>query len=130
MKKLLVVYSLLFIVLLSGCEMLLLDAAMNFNLSLEPTQVKVSRGSAREITVKVSRVLPVNVAPVPISLTFYHPPIGVSLEDESVEIPNGIDERVLTIVVDDRATLGNHELTIEGTTGLKTKHVKLILTVE
>jgi uncharacterized protein (DUF58 family) len=130
MKKLLVVYSLLFIVLLSGCEMLLLDAAMDFNLSLEPTQVKVSRGSAREITVKVSRVLPVNVAPVPISLTLYPPPIGVSLEDESVEIPNGIDERVLTIVVDDRATLGNHELTIEGTTGLKIKQAKLILTVE
>ena len=115
---------------LTGCEMLLLDAAMDFNLSLEPAQVTVSRGSSREVTVKVSRILPVNVAPVPISVTLYNPPAGISLEDEQVDIPSGIDERVLTIQVANSATLGDHELTIEGTTGLKTKQATLNVTVE
>ena len=110
--------------------MLLLDAAMDFNLSLEPSQITVSREGSREVTVKVSRILPVNVAPAPILLTLYNPPAGVSLEDYSVEIPSGLNERVLTIQVDSSATPGNHELTIEGTTSLKTKQVKLNLTIE
>ena len=124
--------GLLVVVLLSltGCEMLLLDAAMDFKLSLEPAQITVSRGSSTEVTVKVSRILPVNVAPVPISLTLYNPPTGISLEAEQVDIPSGLDERVLTIQVDDSATLGDHELTIEGTTGLKTKQATLNITVE
>lgn len=118
------------VILLAGCEMLLLDAAMDFNLSLEPAQITVSRGSSRDITVKVSRILPVNVAPMPISVTLYNPPTGISLEDEQVDIPSGIDERVLTIQVANSATLGDHELTIEGTTGLKTKQATLNVTVE
>jgi uncharacterized membrane protein len=133
MKKLHTFSVGLFVVVLlslTGCEMLLLDAVMDFNLSLEPAQITISRGSSKDVTVKVKRILPVNVTPVPISVTLYNPPVGVSLEDGQVDIPSGIDERVLTLQVDASATLGDHELILEGTTGLKTKQAKLNLTVE
>jgi uncharacterized membrane protein len=121
---------LLGLLFLTGCEMLLLDAVMDFNLSLEPAQTTISKGASQDITVKVSRILPVNVAPTPITVKLYNPPDGITLEGEQVDIPSGLDERVLTIEVSDGALLGDHELTIEGSTGLKTKQVKLNLTVE
>jgi hypothetical protein len=121
----------LFVLLsLTGCEMLLLDAVMDFNLSLESAQTSIVRGTSQDITLKVSRILPVNVAPTPITVKLYNPPDGITLEGEQVDIPSGIDERILTIEVSDSAPLGDHELTIEGSTGLKTNQVKLNLTVE
>lgn len=129
MKKLLVVSSLLVVMLLSGCELLLLDAAMDFNLKLEPEQTTITHGSSQSVKVKVSRILPVNVAPIPISVTLYNAPGGITLEGEQVDIPSGLDERDLTIHVADTTKLGNYELTIEGTTGSKTKQTKLKLTI-
>ncbi len=129
MKKLLVVCLPLFIVLLSGCEMLLLDAAMDFNLSLEPAQTAIAKGESKEVKIKVSRVLPINVAPTPITVTLYNPPTGVTLKDGQVEIPSGINERALVLQVDSSAKLGEVDLTLEGASGLKTKQAKLKLTV-
>jgi uncharacterized membrane protein len=114
---------------LTGCELLLADAAMDFNLSLEPAQVTMAKGETKEIKIKVSRILPVNIAPTPITVTLYNPPTGVSLKDGQVEIPNGIDERALVLQVDSSAKAGEVEITIEGTSGLKTKQTKLKLTV-
>jgi uncharacterized membrane protein len=129
MKKLLVVCLPLFIVLLSGCELLLADAAMDFNLSLEPAQVMMAKGETKEIKIKVSRILPVNLAPTPITVTLYNPPTGVSLKDGQVEIPSGINERALVLQVDSSAKSGEVEVTLEGASGLKTKQTKLKLTV-
>jgi uncharacterized membrane protein len=133
MKKLHIFASgLFFLVLfsLTGCEMLLLDAAMDFNLSLEPAQTSIARGNSQDITIKVSRILPVNVTPTPIMVTLYKAPEGITLEGEQVDIPSGIDERVLTIQVSSSAALGEYELTLEGSSGLKTKQAKLKLTVQ
>jgi uncharacterized membrane protein len=115
---------------LTGCELLFMQAAMDFNLSLEPSQTTISPGSSRDITIKVSRILPLNVAPMPITVTLYNSPDGMSLKDGQVEIPNGIDERILTIEVSEDANLGNHQLIIEGSTGLKTKQASLKLIVQ
>lgn len=124
--------SLFVLVLLSltGCEMLLLDAAMDFNLGLEPAQTTISAGASQDIKIKVSRILPVNVAPTPISVTLYNPPDGITLKGERVDIPSGINERVLTLEVSSSAKRGEVELTLEGTSGLKTKQAKLKLTVQ
>jgi uncharacterized membrane protein len=133
MKKIHVFSLSLFVILLlslTGCEMLLLDAVMDFNLSLEPVQTSIRPGSSQDITIKVKRILPVNVAPTPIIVTLYNAPEGITLKGEQVDIPSGIDERVLTIEVSDSATLGDHELTFEGSTGFKTKQTKFKLTVQ
>jgi hypothetical protein len=53
----------------------------------------------------------------------------VSLEGDEVQIPSGINERILPLVVAEDAALGEHRVTIEVTSGVKTKQVVLELTV-
>lgn len=124
------IWFVLVLLSLTGCELLLVDAAMDFTLSLEPAEVTVARGTEREITVKASRTLPVSVAPTPIAVTLYDPPPGVALKEAQVDIPSGIDARILTIQVSGGAEPGSYDVTVEGTTGLKTKQTTLALTVE
>lgn len=113
---------------LSGCEALVANAAMDFTIALEPSEVTAEQGSEFEITVVVSRPA-IEVFPTPILVTLHDAPDYVTAED--LEIPSGITEDGLTLVIDSDALIGETEknLTVRATNGFKTKEASFRLTV-
>lgn len=115
---------------LSGCGLLVSAVATDFNLSIEPAEIAIAQGEEAQVTLIVSRILPIDVTPFPLTATLYNPPQGVTLAEGQVELPSGIDERVLTIAVDDTAEVGGpYTVTVEATSGVKTKQATFELTV-
>lgn len=116
--------------LLGGCGLLLTTVATDSSLSVEPAELSVALQSQKQVTVKVKRILPIDVAPFPLTVTLYNPPEGVSLAEDAVQIPSGIDERALTIAVAGSAAVGGpYTVTVEATSGLKTKQATFELTI-
>jgi hypothetical protein len=128
MKKLLVLCLPLFIVLLSGCEALLLGAASDFNIKVETPEVSIAKGSTGKITLSVSQASPINVLPTPIDIELHNQPKGVSAQPLS--IPNGIDKDDLIIEVSSEAAEGGPtDVIIRASNGLKTKEITFKLTI-
>jgi hypothetical protein len=129
MKKMFVaVYLSVLIVVLSGCEALLLGAATDFNIKVETPEVSIARGSTGKVSLSVSQTSPVNVLPTPIELSLHNPPTGVTAD--SLSIPSGIDKDDLIIQVSaDAQEGGPSEVTIRASNGLKTKEVTFNLTI-
>lgn len=116
------------VALASGCEMLAADAITNFDLKLEPTALAVARGGSGTVKVTISRAVPIEVVPVPITVELYNPPPGVSATP--LEIPSGISEDELRLEVGEAAALGGPvALKVRASNGAKTKEATLQLTV-
>lgn len=127
--SLVVVLGVLAALALSGCGALVATAAMDFDISLEPSEVTATPGSEVEITVKVSYLVPLEVFPLPLIVTLHDAPDYVSAEE--LEIPPGITEDELTLSIDPDAFIGETEknLTVRATNGMKTKEASFRLTV-
>lgn len=116
---------------LGGCQLAAGYLVTDFTLSIEPEEVAIPRGGRQEITVEVRRLLPVDASPFPITVSLHRPPAGIGLEEgEEVTIPSGIDEEVVTVVVESNAEVGTHDLVFRGSSLPKTREATLSLTVD
>lgn len=126
--KTLRLFAFALILVTSGCQLLLADVAANFDLKLEPAALSVARGGSGTLKVTISRTVPIDVVPVPITLELYNPPAGVSAE--ALEFPSGISEDDLRVEVDESAVLGGPvTLKVRATNGLNTKEATFKLTI-
>ena len=116
------------VALASGCEMLAANAVTNFDLKLEPTALAVARGGSGTVKITISRTVPIDVVPVPITVELYNPPAGVSAAP--LELPSGITEDELRLEVSETAALGGPvTLKVRASNGVKTKEATVQLTV-
>lgn len=115
--------------LLTACEALVANAAMDFSIALEPSEVEAYPGQEFTVQVTVSRTVPIDLLPTPVVLTLHDGPEYLSAED--LEIPSGISEDEMTFVVSQDAMIGETEknVKVRATNGFKTKEVTFSLTV-
>lgn len=115
--------------LLTACEALLANAATDFSIALEKTEVEAYPGQVFDVTVKVSRPIPVDVLPTPVIVTLHDGPDYLSAED--LEIPAGIESDDMTFTVSGDAMIGETEknVKVRATNGIKTKEVTFSLTI-
>ncbi len=115
--------------ILTACEALVANAAMDFTITLEPAEVTASPGEEFTVTVVVSRPVPVEVLPTPIVVTLHDGPDYLNAED--LEIPSGITEDDMTFVVSQEAAIGETEknVKVRATNGFKTKEATFSLSV-
>lgn len=120
----------LVVVPLTGCQLAGGYVATEFFLRVEPEQVEVARGDEREVTVFVDRVLGIDVSPFPVALSLHEGPDGLSLaEGDSITIPAGVDEQVVTLAASGSAEGGEHEVVLRGSNGIRTKDATLMVTI-
>jgi len=113
---------------LTSCGEVAVVAAMQFELSVTPAQLTVRSGEQGQVTVKVKRLLPNGVSPVPILVVVNGPPVGVTVDP--VTVAPGQSEAILTVRVNGTAVPGGPvNLTLQGKAGLLTKTATVALTV-
>lgn len=114
---------------LTACEALVANAAMDFTIALEPSEVTASPGEEFTVTIVVSRPVPIDVLPTPIVVTLHDGPDYLSAED--LEIPTGISEDDMTFVVSQDAMIGETEknVKVRATNGFRTKEALFTLSV-
>lgn len=114
---------------LTACEALVANAAMDFTITLEPSEVTASPGEEFTVTVSVSRPVPLDVLPTPIVITLHDGPNYLSAEE--LEIPSGISEDEMTFVLSQDAMIGETEknVKVRATNGFKTKEATFTLTI-
>lgn len=115
--------------LLTACEALVANAAMDFSITLEPSEVEAYPGQVFTVQVTVSRPVPIDVLPTPVVVALHDGPDFLSAED--LEIPSGISEDEMTFVVSKDAQIGETEknVKVRATNGFKTKEVTFALTI-
>ncbi len=120
----LVALVMLAVAVLAGCGSLLMD----FNITLEPTEISVAAGGEGEITVTISHLIPLGVVPMSVTVEIHDPPDYIT--SEPLTIPSGISSDELTFTVDASAPIGG-PLTIEvrASNGMKTKETSFELTI-
>jgi hypothetical protein len=115
---------------LTGCQLAGGYVATEFFLQAEPERVEMDRGGQQEVTVHVDRVLGIDVSPFPVALTLHEGPDGLSLaEGDTVTIPAGVDEEAVTLSASGSAELGEHEVVLRGSNGIRTKDATLTVTI-
>lgn len=115
--------------LLTACEALVANAAMDFSITLEPSEVEAYPGQVFTVQVTVSRPVPVDVLPTSILVTLHDGPDYLSAED--LEIPSGISADEMTFVVSEDAQIGETEknIKVRASNGIKTKEATFSLTI-
>jgi hypothetical protein len=115
---------------LTGCQLAGGYVATEFFLRAEPEQVEMDRGGEQDVTVHVDRVLGIDVSPFPVALTLHEGPDGLSLaEGDAITIPAGVDEEVVTLAATASAALGEHEVVLRGSNGIRSKDAALTVTI-
>lgn len=118
-------------VLLSGCQLAGAYVATDFSLATEPDTLTIARGGSAELTVRVGRPLGIDISPLPVTVEVHEAPDGVGLaEGESVSIPAGISEESVTLEVNASAELGQHEVVLRGSNGIKSRDATVTVTIE
>jgi hypothetical protein len=115
---------------LTGCQLAAPYVATEFFLRLDPEQIEMDRGSEREVTVFIDRVLGIDVSPFSVVVTLHEGPSGLALaEGESITIPAGVDEERVTLAASGSTELGEHEVVLRGSNGIRTKDAALTVMV-
>ncbi len=115
---------------LSGCQLAAGYLVTDFSLAVEPSEATLAAGDTLEVTVRVERFLGIDASPFPVTLTLHRAADGVSLAGaESVEIPSGIDEEVVTLQVDPGTALGEGEVVFRGSGVVKSRDATLTLVI-
>ncbi len=114
---------------LTACGALVANAATDFTISLEPSEVTASPGEQFTVTVSVSRLVPLDVLPTPIVVSLYDGPDYLGAE--TLEIPSGISEDDMTFEVSEDAQIGETEknVKVRASNGIKTKEAVFTLTI-
>ena len=114
---------------LTACEALVANAATDFTIALEPSEVTASPGEEFIVTVSVSRPVPIEVLPTLIVVTLHDGPDYLTADE--LEIPTGISEDDMTFVVSQDAMIGEAEknVKVRATNGFKTKEAVFTLTI-
>lgn len=116
---------------LSGCQLAGAYVATDFSLATEPDALTIVQGESAEIVVRVDRILGIDVSPFPVAVQIHRAPDGVTLaEGETVEIPSGISEEMVTLEVDPSAEPGEHEVVLRGSNVIKSRDATVTLTIE
>lgn len=126
---LVIVTGIVGVAVLSGCEALVANAAMDFSIALEPSEVTAAQGSELQRRVVVNTPISLEVLPMPIVVTLHDGPDFLSAED--LEIPPGITDDEMTFVLENDAMIGETEknVKVRATNGFKTKEAVFVLTV-
>lgn len=129
MKRLVnVIAVVLFVGLLSSCELLAARAVSEFNLAVTPDNLSVARGAEGTITIEVTRTVNLDVIPLSIAVSLDEAPTGVSAESITIEPSN--DSETMTIKVASNATVGGPvKLELVATNGIVTKQATVNLTI-
>lgn len=113
---------------LTSCGEVAVLAAMQFELTVTPAELRVRPGEQGQFTVKVKRRLPNGVSPVPILVAVSGLPAGVTADP--VTLAPGQSEATLTVRVGAAAIPGGPvNLAVQGRAGLVTKAATVALTV-
>lgn len=120
--------SLLATLALSGCGTLLLGASTQFDLALEPTAARAAPGGEARVGVTISKLVPVDVVPLPVTVTLEDAPAGVRADD--LVFGPGENRKTLVVRVDASVALGGpYTLRVVASNGVVTKERPFELTV-
>lgn len=109
---------------LTSCATLVMD----FNVTLTPTALSVAAGQEGEVTVTISHLIPIDVVPMPITVTIHDPPDFIT--SQVLDMPAGITSDELTFTVAPGAPLGGPVIVeVRASNGMKTKELTFELTV-
>jgi hypothetical protein len=113
---------------LGGCGLLLAQVATDFSFTVETPSIQVAPGAWAPVHVKVKRALPVDVVPLPVTVSLHDPPAGVSAAP--LTLPSGIDEDDLILTVQAGTPAGGpFAVKVRATNGTKTHEATVRLTV-
>ncbi|MGL4609819.1 MAG: hypothetical protein ACRCYY_09065 [Trueperaceae bacterium] len=112
MPKFRMLLFLVFVLSLSGCEQVALEATKRFNITLEPDTLTIVRGSTGTTTVTLTPITGFDLGSEAATVTLISPPTGVSATPLS--LPAGITNRPLTLAIDAAAVpVTDQEVIIE-----------------
>lgn len=113
---------------LGGCGLLLAQVATEFSFTVETPSVQIAPGAFAAVHVKVSRVLPIDVSPLPVTVSLYQAPGGVSAPP--LALPPGIDEDDLIVAVKAGTPPGGpYAVRVRASNGQKTHEDEFRLTI-
>jgi hypothetical protein len=121
----------LFVLTLTGCQQLALEASKRFSVNLEPDTLTIARGSEGTTSVTISPITAgVDLGSETAVVTLVNAPTGVTAN--ALSIPAGITSgRNLVIKVDAGATpVVDEEVTIQVEKGGRGAEAKLKLTIQ
>ena len=98
----------------------------SFEMTLSPDTLVVTQGEAGTLTLKI---MPINNFNGTVTLTLVNPPPGVEISPSKVNVPGREVSESLVVTTTLETPVGNHTVTVKGTSGDIEKSVSFRLTV-
>jgi len=98
----------------------------SFEMTLSPDTLVVTQGEAGTLTLKIT---PINNFNGTVTLTLVNPPPGVEISPSKVNVPGREVSQSLVVTTTLETPVGNHTVTVKGTSGDIEKSVSFRLTV-